>query len=298
MRKNKKIFSLLMVCVLCIGMLAGCGKDEIKLPTAEELMSAPFGTSTEVTSLDVALNADMQVKVDMSAVGMNEAMDMACTMNVNMAGNNDGNFSTKGQVGYDILGMNGIEQVETYEIVDANGGTVNVYAYNDETDTWSRNPSTNKNGDEFVSSILDMVDMELFEKDTMVFENGAEFYHVKGVIKSANLKNSILALSKFIGNKNLISNDISFNVTMDFDKVGHYLKAIHLSLDVENSAEEVKAVYQKVAMDIAINQINNVSIVVPTEVLDAVDGTVAVPEATEAPILDGGADIGVDTNAN
>lgn len=257
MKKFNKIICLLLSILLCVGMFSGCS---VKTPTAEELLQGAFGQD-EVTSLNAALNADIDVNVDMKAAGIDGLMKMAYLMNMDMLEDEKGNLSVKGDIVYNILGIDGNKKVERYEV--AEGDTIVAYNLDDKTGDWTKETLSIEDGTSSITSITDVVNLKNFDKETLTVENVSDFYTVKGVIKSAELKDSFNILNNLIGSKNLISNDIAFNVSLDFDKDSKLIKSISFAMDLENANEEIKETYQKLEFTVLINQINNVNIEIP-----------------------------------
>lgn len=278
LRKLTKVFSLLMVMVLCVSMLAGCGKVTEKIPEPEELITGAFGVE-EVQSIRTIIESDIGANIDMSSIGMSGNMTMSCKMNVEMAGDKNGNTFTNGYIEYDMLGMNGTEKIEAYEISDEN--STRVYTFDEDSNSWFMEYSVAKNGEHFVKSIVDIVNVENFADDSLVVEVGENIYAVKGVINSADLKNSLETLNRLIGSENLISNDISFDVVMEFNKITKQIQKLILTLNTETTSEIIKAAYNNLTVTIEICEINNVNIEVPQEILNNMDSHVPNLEETE-----------------
>lgn len=277
-KKFSKIFSLVMVMALCVSMLAGCGEVVEKIPEPEELLSGAFGTD-EVQSIRSTVEADIDANIDMSSVGMSGNMAMSCKMNVEMGGDIKGSTFTDGYIDYDMLGMKGTQKVESYEIVD--DYNTKVYTFDDDTSSWMMEPSVAKNGETFIKSIVDMVNIENFADGSLTVEAGEKVYTVKGVINSTDLKTSLEALNRLIGSENLISNDLSFNVTMEFSKDTKQIETMSLALNTETASETIKAAYSNLTMSIKIHEINTVNIEVPQEVLDALESDLSYLEEPE-----------------
>lgn len=275
-----------MTIVLCVGVFSGCNTVEERIPTADELVNGAFG-SNPVESLSAGLDINVNVDVNMSSVGISETMNMDCQVKADMAGNIDGSTSTKGTLNYSVLGIRGVKDIETYEIVNTDQST-KIYSYDQEADKWTMQHSTVKNGEAFIDSIVGLVNIENFENESLVLkavQPADEVYTVLGTIKSLSVKGNIAALNRLIGSENLISNDLVFDVTMEFYKETKMLKSICLSLNTSMAEKDAQASYSVLNMKIDIHKINTVEIRVPQYVFDSIDSNGSVTtNGEESPV--------------
>lgn len=267
-RKFSRIFSFIIIMVMCVSILAGCREIEEKIPTPDELIVGAFG-GEEVKSLRTNITTDIAANIDLSSLGMSGNIVMSCRIDAKMGGNVNGSTFVDGNIEYNMLSMNGSEKVKHYEIVDE--FSTKVYTFNEDTNSWEMQYSVVKNGEYFIKSIVDIVSVENFTDGSLMVEINENSYIVKGVINSANLKNSLETLNRLIGSKNLISNDISFNVTMEFDKLSKNIQSITLILNTEIAPEPIKTAYNNLTLDIKICEINTANIEVPQEILNNMD---------------------------
>lgn len=273
-----KFLSTGMLIVLCIVMLAGCANPFNRTPTARELIIGSFG-SDEIQSIKATIEADIDANIDLSSVGMSGKMAMTYQMEFELGGDMQGNAFTNGYIDYNMFGMTGTQKIESYEIVDENN--TKIYSYDENTGRWTMNHDTVKNGETFINSIVDMVNIENFTEDSLTVETTEEFYVVKGVINSKDLKDSIEVLNRLVGSENLVANNLSFNIKMNFNKDTKELKTLILELDTETAPEIIKTAYNSLNLKVEISEINTVKIEVPQKVLDSIEDDLLKDEITE-----------------
>lgn len=262
MKNSKRIISLLLSVLLCIGLFSGCSTSP-KMPTPDELLEGAFGKEA-VSSLSAKLRANIDVNVDMTTAGIDGLMQMTYIMDADMAEDEKGNFSVKGDINYTILGIDGSKKLESYEIVE--NETRIVYDYDDQEDAWTKEELSNTEKTSELISIIDVIDIKNFEKETLIVEELPDGYTVKGVIKSSVLKDSFDILNSLIGSQSLISNDIMFDVSVKFNKESKVIESISFVMNLEDAADAIKETYKQLELDIDISEINTSVIELPSYV--------------------------------
>lgn len=272
-----------MIMIMCSSLLTGCGEVPEKIPEPEELISNAFGLQ-ETTSVRALVKLDTDLDIDMSSIGISNNIKISRKMNVEMAGNKNGSMFANGCIEYDILGINGAKEIEVYEIADEY--STKVYTFNENTSTWGANTSIVKNGEHLVKAIVSMVNIENFAKNSLSIEAGVNDYTVKGIVNSEDLKNNIEMLSRLTGSENLISSDISLNISMKFDKTTRLIQNITFTINTETTPETIKAAYNNLSLSIEIYEINTVNIEIPQEILNQLNGNLETQEDSKTEIVD------------
>jgi hypothetical protein len=271
MQSIKKIISIICVVIIFLVLLVICNLKVEKIPTCEELVMGSFGT-VPVESLSAKINANISANVDMSSIGMHGTMEMDSVLFVDIMGDKDGNSSVNGNVEYNILGMNGFQKIESYKTVDVDN--IKNYTYDDITELWNVEVLKGKKEKPFIDSFMELLKIENFDKGSLFLDEikpDDKVYTVVGQIDSMVIKNSIITSNRLIEIKNLVSDELKFNITMEFDKTTKIIKRISILLDTKNMTEDAKTVYNNLSMEIDVYKINATEICVPHYVLDNIN---------------------------
>jgi hypothetical protein len=208
----------------------------------------------------------------MSSIGMHGTMEMDSVLFVDIMGDKDGNSSVNGNVEYNILGMNGFQKIESYKTVDVDN--IKNYTYDDITELWNVEVLKGKKEKPFIDSFMELLKIENFDKGSLFLDEikpDDKVYTVVGQIDSMVIKNSIITSNRLIEIKNLVSDELKFNITMEFDKTTKIIKRISILLDTKNMTEDAKTVYNNLSMEIDVYKINATEICVPHYVLDNIN---------------------------
>lgn len=238
----------------CILALTGCGGS--KAPTAEELLANPYGESG-VQSMD----SQMAMEMDMSM--SQEGIDMSANISLDCNIKSDGSNSyMKANAKFSLIGLNESEEVEMYN-VKMDDGKFYTYETDENSGRWVYYESE-ESGSEAIDSLK--IDSSMFDSYEMVEpKNGDTEFVINGKVKSSslNMLSDVTDVDSLFNNSSL--DGIVFDAVLKFDAPTKQLKSIDLSMP---SQEVDGATINKFTCSIVINQINGVTIELPSTVKD------------------------------
>jgi hypothetical protein len=279
---KKKISSIIIATtLLCPLLFSGCGK---KAPTADDLLSSAWG-SEPVESIDMdiyfAVDADIDVSQlmgDTSTSG-STMMNMKITCNLNAIANLTDSY-INGKVDASLFGMSFSEPTKTY-ITTIDGQKYSI-SWDEDDSCWYKTAVDEDTDDNLLAGNLDgnmitSIDSSIFESyELQEIEKDDTVYTVTGTIDYDKLADKmdmdISDLMSDFSSEDTDFDNAKFDVTMTFDIDTQLCKTIDFVFDTETLNQE-DTNFNELTITLTINQINDVDVEVPQDVIDSAIST-------------------------
>lgn len=209
--KKFKLIPILMVLVLSIGLLTGCGKESV---TVDDLLTSYTNTISGDVSYD--LNMLLKAEADMSEMGSNGTMEMGINMNSSVK-TDQSNAYMNIDASMSMFGMNIPLTAEVYAIKD--GNTIKTYTFSE--DAWDYSEDTE-------STIPTAVAAEELKKVNWELASTKDGYTLTGKIDMSNIDMSLadMDVSEMTGDIGEVPVTMEFNKNKEIQKVSFDLNGI------------------------------------------------------------------------
>jgi hypothetical protein len=279
---KKKISSIIIATtLLCPLLFSGCGK---KAPTADDLLSSAWG-SEPVESIDMDIDFAVDADIDVSqlmgdtSTSGSTMMNMKITCNLNAIANLTDSY-INGKVDASLFGMSFSEPTKTY-ITTIDGQKYSI-SWDEDDSCWYKTAVDEDTDDNLLAGNLDgnmitSIDSSIFESyELQEIEKDDTVYTVTGTIDYDKLADKmdmdISDLMSDFSSEDTDFDNAKFDVTMTFDIDTQLCKTIDFVFDTETLNQE-DTNFNELTITLTINQINDVDVEVPQDVIDSAIST-------------------------